>query len=124
VKGLGSLKELASGRRARLSTPGREETVERPSAEYVDEQIAQLLETIEGDARAPQVLTRDEAARERPPAPAVSRKRPRPPRASGPTVSERLLGRVDWGWDQARSVATYILLGTAVGIVIGVLIGR
>jgi hypothetical protein len=123
VKGLGSLKELASGRRARSSTTGRDE-VEHSSAEYVDEQIAQLLETIEGDARAPQVLTRDEAARERPPAPAVSRKRPRPPRASGPTVSERLLGRLDWGWDQARSVATYILLGTAVGIVIGVLIGR
>jgi hypothetical protein len=110
VKGLGSLKELASGRRARLSTPGREETVERSSAEYVDEQIAQLLETIEDDARAPQVL-RDDPVRERL-AP-----------ESGPAAPPRLRRR-HWRWDALRSVATYILLGAAGGALIATLLVR
>jgi hypothetical protein len=99
VKALASLKELAPGRRARPSTPGRD-----ASAEYVDEQIAQLLETIEADARAPHVPERESAATKPPPTP----------------VLHRLRGR----WEDVCSGVAYLLLGTVIGILIGALIGR
>lgn len=73
--------------------------------EHVDEQIAHLLETIE-------------------PAPAGSREQPRLVGSAGPTAYAELLRRFRWQWHDVRSSATYILLGAAVGILIGALLGR
>ena len=124
MRALADLKELASSGRAMWSTPSREAEIERSSAEHVDEQIAHLLETIEADTPTRHVLERDEAADERPPAPAGSRKQPRLVVSSGPTVSARLLSRFPWRWHPARSDVAFILLGAAAGVLLGTLLGR
>jgi hypothetical protein len=123
MKALASLKEVASGRRGRSST-GREATIERSSTKDVDEQIAQLLDTVEGDARPPHLPAGDHVAHGPSPAPAGSRKQPRLSGTSGPTLAERLLRLFRRGWNDVSSAVTYILLGTTLGILIGGLLGR
>jgi hypothetical protein len=92
------------------------------SAEYLDEQIARLVETIDAGARTQDVPERDGGVTERPEPPADEQ--PRLIRSPGATVPRRLLRRFRWRWHQVRSDAAFILVGAAVGLVLGALFGR
>jgi hypothetical protein len=128
MKGLASLKEFASsvGRTKGSGTPapGRDVRIKGSPAEYVDEQIALLVKTIEAETRTRHMRERDAAVKEPPPAPTDSPGRARVIGVSGPTVAARLLDRCRRWWPMVRRDVAFIVLAAAVGIVVGAIFGR
>jgi hypothetical protein len=98
---------------------------ERSSAESVDDQIAHLLETIEAEAPSRPELEDEDSAPER--APAGAGRSPRPRlivTPAGELLPARVLRRFSRRWREVRSDFAYIVLAGAVGLLIGLLLGR